>query len=117
MPGYRGGNVSNISLWMLIDDLLGALHHTMFIVEFTPGASPGNHYHPFEEAYFFLTGSAIARLDGEEIAVEAGDLIVAGTNALHGYQMTADVPTRWIEVQAPAPPPSGAFIFPQDWDQ
>ena len=116
MPGYRGGNVRNISLWMLVDDLLGALHHTMFIVEFTPGATPGNHYHPFEEAYYFLTGSAIARLDGEETAVEAGDLVVAGTNALHGYQMTADVPTRWIEVQAPVPPPSGAFIFPQDWE-
>jgi len=115
MPGYRGGNVSNISLWMLIDDLLGALHHTMFIVEFTPGATPGDHYHPFEEAYYFLAGSAIARLDGEEVSVAAGDLVVAGTNALHGFRMTADVPTRWIEVQAPAPPPSGAFIFPQDW--
>jgi quercetin dioxygenase-like cupin family protein len=118
LRGYRGPNLS-VSIAMLIDDLNGALHHTLFIVEFRPGASThpgGDHFHPFEEAYYFLTGSAIAHLDGRDLPVEAGDLVFAGTNAKHGYTMTSDVPVRWIEVQAPGPTPAGAFIFPTDWE-
>jgi mannose-6-phosphate isomerase-like protein (cupin superfamily) len=104
---------------MLVDDLIGALHHTMFIVQFIPGASThpgGDHFHPFEEAYYFLTGSAIAHLDTGDFEVNAGDLVFAGTNAKHGYTMTSDTPVRWIEVQAPGPTPAGAFIFPADWE-
>jgi mannose-6-phosphate isomerase-like protein (cupin superfamily) len=105
---------------MLVDDFIGAIHHTMFIVQFQPGSTThpgGDHFHPFEEAYYFLQGSAIAYLDGEELPVERGDLVFAGTNALHGYRMTSDEPVRWIEVQAPAPTASGAFIFPSEWEQ
>jgi quercetin dioxygenase-like cupin family protein len=119
MRGYRGPNVDSVALWMLVDDLIGALHHTMFIVQFIPGASThpgGDHFHPFEEAYYFLTGSAIAHLDGGDFEVNAGDLVFAGTNAKHGYTMTSDTPVRWIEVQAPGPTPAGAFIFPADWE-
>lgn len=119
MRGYRGPNVSNVSVWMLIDDLLGALHHTMFIVQFVPGATThpgGDHFHPFEEAYYFLQGSAVAHLDQGDLPVDTGDLVFAGTNAKHGYTMTSDTPVRWIEVQAPGPTPSGAFIFPADWE-
>ncbi|MCZ6462075.1 MAG: cupin domain-containing protein, partial [Actinobacteria bacterium] len=86
---------------------------------FIPGASThpgGDHFHPFEEAYYFLTGSAIAHLDGGDFEVNAGDLVFAGTNAKHGYTMTSDTPVRWIEVQAPGPTPAGAFIFPADWE-
>ena len=120
LRGYRGPNVKNVATWMLVDDLIGAIHHTMFIVQFLPGSTThptGDHFHPFEEAYYFLTGSAIAYLDGRELEVNAGDLVFAGTNALHGYQMTSDEPVRWIEVQAPGPTPSGAFIFPNDWER
>ncbi len=117
--GHRGPNVSNIRLWMLIDDMVAAVHHTMFIVEFVPilgSQNAANHYHPFEEAYYFLTGSAIAHLDDGDVEVEAGDVVYAATNELHGYTMTSDEPVRWIEVQAPAPPPSGSFFFPAEWN-
>ena len=119
MRGYRGPNVSSVALWMMVDDLIGALHHTMFMVQFIPGASThpdGDHFHPFEEAYYFLQGSAIAHLDGGDLPVNTGDLVFAGTNAMHGYTMTSDTPVRWIEVQAPGPTPAGAFIFPSDWE-
>lgn len=118
MKGYRGPRISGVSLWMLIDELVGALHHTMFVVEFAPGGdrqSAGDHYHPFDEAYYFVAGSAIAHLDGEDVPVQTGDLVFCGVNALHGYTVTGDVPVRWIEVQAPVPPPSGATFFPADW--
>lgn len=120
MRGVRGPNVDNVSIWMLVDDLIGAIHHTMFVVQFEAGASThpqGDHFHPFEEAYYFVQGSAIAHLDGGDLEVTTGDLVFAGTNALHGYTMTSEQPTRWIEVQAPAPTPSGGFIFPGDWER
>ena len=118
MRGYRGPNVKDVAIWMLVDDLIGALHHTMFIVQFRPGASThpqGDHFHPFEEAYYFTQGSAVAHLEGGDLPVRTGDLVFAGTNAMHGYTMTGDEPVRWIEIQAPAPTPAGAFIFPADW--
>jgi len=120
MRGYRGPNVDSVAIWMLVDDMIGALHHTMFIVQFVEGASThpqGDHFHPFEEAYYFVRGSAIAHLEDGDLEVNTGDLVFAGTNALHGYTMTGEGPTRWIEVQAPAPTPAGAFIFPADWQR
>lgn len=118
MKGYRGANVNSVSIWMLVDEYVGALHHTMFIVQFIPGASThpdGDHFHPFEEAYYFLSGSATAHLDTGDFDVATGDLVFAGTNAQHGYTMTSDEPVRWIEVQAPAPTAREAFIFPSEW--
>ncbi len=120
MRGYRGPNVDSVAIWMLVDDMIGALHHTMFIVQFTPGASThphGDHFHPFEEAYYFTHGSAIAHLEDGDLEVNAGDLVFAATNAMHGYTMTGDVPTRWIEVQTPAPTPAGGFVFPAEWER
>lgn len=119
MRGYRGANVDNVSLWMLVDDLLGAVHHSMFVVEFQPVPDAarvgGDHFHPFEEAYYFVRGRATGFFEGEERDVRTGDLVWVGTNAFHGYANTFEEPVRWIEVQAPAPPPSGAFFFRTDW--
>lgn len=120
MRGIRGPNVDNVAIWMLVDDMIGAMQHTMFIVQFMPGATTrpnGDHFHPFEEAYYFTHGSAIAHLEGGDLEVNAGDLVFAATNALHGYTMTGDVPTRWIEVQAPAPTNVGAVVFPAEWER
>ncbi len=119
MKGYRGPRISGVSIWMLVDELVGAAHHTMFIVQFEPGGgrqTAGDHYHPFEEIYYFLSGTATAHLDGEDVPVAAGDIVFAGVNALHGYTITSDVPVRWIEVQAPVPPPHGGTFFPADWE-
>ncbi len=118
MKGYRGPRIGGVSIWMLIDELVGAVHHTMFIVEFESGGDrrpAGDHFHPFEEAYYFTAGSAIAHLEGEDVPVSAGDLVFCGVNDLHGYSVTSAEPMRWIEVQSPAPPPNGATFFPDDW--
>jgi mannose-6-phosphate isomerase-like protein (cupin superfamily) len=91
----------------------------MFMVEFAAGIgageAAGEHYHPFEEAYFLLSGSALGTLDGEEVTVSAGDLVWTGTDGTHGFINLNDEPVRWIEVQSPAPPSSNAFFFPADW--
>jgi mannose-6-phosphate isomerase-like protein (cupin superfamily) len=120
MRGYRGPNVTSVALWMLVDEFIGALHHTLFIVQFAPKATTqpqGEHFHPFEEAYYFLQGSAIAHLEGGDLEVNSGDLVFTSTNAMHGFTMTSDEPVRWIEVQAPAPTAMDAVIFPADWEK
>lgn len=119
MPGYHGPNIRSISVRMLVDELLGAAHHTLFMVEFKPNAGAGNaakeHYHPFEEIYFLLQGQARGTLDGEEVDVSAGDLVWTGVDSTHGFINEHDEPVRWLEVQSPVPPASDAFFFPEDW--
>jgi quercetin dioxygenase-like cupin family protein len=119
MPGYHGPNINSISVRMLVDRLLGAQHHTLFMVEFAPNAGAGKaareHYHPFEEIYFLLEGKARGTFDGTEVLVEAGDLIWLGVDSTHGFINEHDEPIRWLEVQSPVPPDSDAFFFPEDW--
>ncbi|RZB19478.1 hypothetical protein StrepF001_11845 [Streptomyces sp. F001] len=44
----------------MVDQLLGAQHHTVFVCEIAPKSGPGQaakvHYHPFEEIYYFTSG-------------------------------------------------------------
>jgi mannose-6-phosphate isomerase-like protein (cupin superfamily) len=120
MPGYRGYNIRNVSIRMMVDQLLGAQQHTLFVVEFEPstvrdGMSAKEHFHPFEEIYYFLAGTADGRLGGEPVHVEAGDLVFAGVNTSHGFTNNGDVPMRWIEAQAPMPPAMHGTMFEADW--
>lgn len=124
MPGYHGYNVRGVSVRMMVDELLGARHQALFVVQFEPAGSlptgelsAKEHFHPFEEIYFFLAGQARGRLAGEACDVAAGDLVFAGVNASHGFTNSGEVPVRWIEAQAPAPPPSDGFFFEDDWVQ
>jgi mannose-6-phosphate isomerase-like protein (cupin superfamily) len=119
MPGYHGPNIQNVQIRMMVDELLGARHHTMFIVQFSPNPTPGlsakEHYHPFEEAYLFVRGSALGSFDGARVPVNTGDLVFAPAAASHGFTATGTGPVRWIEVQSPLPPASHGFVFHHDW--
>jgi mannose-6-phosphate isomerase-like protein (cupin superfamily) len=116
MDGYRGGNVTGISLQMLVDRLLGAQHLTLFMVQFQAGGEGNVHDHPFEECYFFLSGEAEAVLDGQWYTIRAGDTVWTGVGGTHGFFNRGSAPMRWIETQAPQPPAQGAFRFAADWE-
>ncbi|MHB8691017.1 MAG: cupin domain-containing protein [Solirubrobacteraceae bacterium] len=119
MPGYHGANIRNVSIRMMVDELLGSRHHTLFVVEFTPSGKPAlsarEHFHPFEEIYFFMSGEAIGSFDGERVPVKAGDLVFAAVGASHGFSAVGEAPVRWIEAQAPLPPAANGFFFHDDW--
>jgi mannose-6-phosphate isomerase-like protein (cupin superfamily) len=119
MKGFRSATAKNVGLWMLVDEVVGAVHHTLFMVQFAPTGQKvtlgGQHYHPFEEIYYIVEGEAIAHLEDENIPVGVGDVVFAGVNALHGFSNQTDSRVRWIEAQSPAPPPAGAFFFPSQW--
>lgn len=120
MPGYSGYNIRNVSVRMMVDGLLGARQHTLFIVQFEPstvptGMSAKEHYHPFEEIYYFTHGAADGLVGGEPVHVVAGDCVFAGVNTSHGFTNNGDVPMRWIEAQAPMPPSMHGTLFEDDW--
>jgi quercetin dioxygenase-like cupin family protein len=121
MPGYHGANVQDVQIRMMVDELIGAVQHTTFIVQFTPTGKPGGaareHFHPFEEIYYLTAGAAMTSFDGEHTEVRAGDLVFAPVGASHGFSPVGSEPVRWLEVQAPVPPASNGFTFHNDWSQ
>lgn len=121
MPGYHGNNVRDISVRMMVDDVLGAIHHTHFMIQFAPrleaGLSGSAHFHDFEEAYFLLAGKGDVTLEGEVFHMQAGDLVWQSSATMHGWVNRGDVPLRFIELQAPRPPSSNAVVFENSWQE
>ena len=101
---------------MLVDAGLGAALHTMFTVQFSPGASLAAHDHPFEETYVVFEGRIDATCDGERITLAAGDALWTGVGCLHAFANPYSHDVRWLETQAPQPPARHAFRFPDRWD-
>ena len=119
MPGYHGPKIRNISVRMMVDRLLGAQHHTLFAAQIAgrsgTGQAASEHYHPFEEIYYFLAGGMLGTLDGDEVDVAAGDMVWTGVDATHGFINRGVEPATWLEAKSPVPPDSRAFFFPDDW--
>jgi mannose-6-phosphate isomerase-like protein (cupin superfamily) len=108
---YGGINVK-----MMVDSDLGAQLATMFMVQYDPDGATGPHDHPFEETYFFLEGQAEATFDGKPVVLGAGDIAWAGVGCPHSFRNLGGGPLRWLETQAPQPPPRYSYRFARDWD-
>ena len=119
MPGYHGHNIRDISVRMMVDDVLGAIHHTHFMVQFAPreeeGMSGSGHFHAFEEAYFLLRGTGETLLEGEHFNIAAGDLVWVSTGCMHAWVNRGSEPLRFIELQAPRPPFSNMLFLEGPW--
>lgn len=119
----RGTNnyaVKNISLRLMVDDTVGAVHHVAFVGQMAGGTDaaasvPPPHYHAFEETYCFIGGTAKGVLEGEEYDIVSGDVAFAGVNATHGFTPTSAEPLRWIEIMAPRPPSQDSMMFVNQW--
>ncbi len=107
---------SGIAVKMLIDQQMGAQLHTMFMVDYQPTAIAHPHDHPFEEAYVFVEGEVHALVDGDLLVLHPGDVLWAGVGADHGFENRGTGLVRWIEVQAPAPPPRHSYRFSREWE-
>ena len=70
--------------------------------ELAPGVSEGNHTHgdkhPLEEIYYFLEGEGTMWVDGEDVAIAAGDAIMVPPGSDHGFRNTGDGPLKLIIV-------------------
>jgi quercetin dioxygenase-like cupin family protein len=102
----------------MVDTDLGAQLQTMFMVQYEAGGFAGPHDHPLEETYLILDGEADATFDGKTYRLRPGDIAWAGVGCVHAFSnATPEGGTvRWLETQAPAPPPRHSYRFARDWD-
>lgn len=106
---------SGISVKMMIDSDLGADLSTMFMVQYEQGGFAGAHDHPLEETYYILDGEVEAAFDGERYHLGPGDVAWAGVGCVHEFRNVGDGIVRWLETQAPQPPPRHSYRFARDW--
>jgi quercetin dioxygenase-like cupin family protein len=107
---------SGIAVKMLVDQRLDAQLHTMFMVDYQPGACANPHDHPFEESYYILEGEVDVVADGERHTLRPGDAFWTGTGCVHAFYETQGSTVRWLETSAPGPPPRHSYRHQRDWD-
>jgi quercetin dioxygenase-like cupin family protein len=107
---------SGIAVKMLVDQRLDAQLHTMFMVDYQPGAVAHPHDHPFEESYYMLEGEVDVVANGDRYTLRPGDVFWTATGCMHAFYETQGGRVRWLETSAPAPPPRHSYRFERDWD-
>ena len=107
---------SGIAVKMLVDQRLGAVLHTMFMVEYQPGGAAQPHDHPFEETYYLLDGEVEAIADDQVFTLGPGDVFWTGVGCVHAFFNRSDRRVRWLETQSPQPPTNYSYRFNRDWD-
>ena len=73
---------------------------SLAVWELDPGVSEGSHTHeaerPLEEVYYFMEGSGVMWVDGEDVPVAAGDAVLVPPGADHGFRNTGDGPLKLV---------------------
>jgi quercetin dioxygenase-like cupin family protein len=107
---------SGIAVKMLIDGRLGAVLHTMFMVEYEPGGVAQPHDHPLEETYYMLEGEVEAMANGDVFTLGPGDVFWTSVGCVHAFHNKSQANVRWVETQSPQPPANHSYRFNRDWD-
>jgi quercetin dioxygenase-like cupin family protein len=107
---------SGIAVKMLVDQRLDCQLSTMFMVEYQPGGVAHPHDHPFEELYWILEGEVELIADDVTHNLTPGDVLWTGAGCIHAAYNRTDTTVRWLETQAPVPPPQYSYRFDRDWD-
>lgn len=113
MEGFNP--LTGVAIKMFVDRSFGAVHQSLFLIQYMPGAKIDPHDHTFEESYFIISGRVRATADGQVYDLGPGDVIWTGVGALHSFENVGDEPVRWLETQAPLPPATEIFRFERDW--
>lgn len=113
MEGFNP--ITGVAIKMFVDRSFGAIHHSLFLIQYMPGAKIDPHDHTFEESYLIVAGQVQATADGQKYLLGAGDVIWTGVGCIHSFENIGDEPVRWIEAQAPLPPAKEVFRFERDW--
>jgi quercetin dioxygenase-like cupin family protein len=115
MEGFNP--TTGVAIKMFVDRSFGAVHQSLFLIQYMPGAKIDPHDHTFEESYFIVSGEVEATADGEKHHLGPGSVIWTGVGCIHSFANVGAEPVRWIETQAPLPPSSEVFRFERDWAQ
>jgi mannose-6-phosphate isomerase-like protein (cupin superfamily) len=83
-------------------ELVGAEHGelpiSILFVEARPGEGPALHKHPYWEILLVLEGRASCVVGGQEIAVEAGDIVTIPAETPHSFVNTGAAALRQVDV-------------------
>jgi quercetin dioxygenase-like cupin family protein len=107
---------SGIAVKMLVDQRLDAQLHTMFMVDYQPGAVAHPHDHPFEGSYYVLEGEVDVVADGDRYTLRPGDVFWTAAGCVHAFYEVQGGHVRWLETSAPGPPARHSYRFERDWD-
>jgi quercetin dioxygenase-like cupin family protein len=113
MEGFNP--TTGVAIKMFVDRSFGAIHQSLFLIQYMPGAKIDPHDHTFEESYLIVDGSVRATADGQAYDLGPGDVIWTGVGCVHSFANIGATPVRWIETQAPLPPAKEIFRFERDW--
>lgn len=115
MEGFNP--TTGVAIKMFVDRSFGAVHQSLFLIQYLPGAKIDTHDHTFEESYLIVGGRVRATADGNTYDLGPGDVIWTGVGCIHSFANVGTEPVRWIETQAPLPPAKEVFRFERDWAQ
>jgi mannose-6-phosphate isomerase-like protein (cupin superfamily) len=113
MEGFNP--TTGVAIKMFVDRSFGAIHQSLFLIQYMPGAKIDPHDHTFEESYLIVSGGVRAIADGKTYDLGPGDVIWTGVGCIHSFANLGHEPVRWIETQAPLPPAKEVFRFERDW--
>ena len=74
-------------------------NNTFSFTHFRPGADSPRHKHPVEEVLLIMEGGGEVMVDDVTYTVEAGDVVIIPSMALHQFHATLD--TRAVEIFQP----------------
>jgi mannose-6-phosphate isomerase-like protein (cupin superfamily) len=115
MEGFNP--TTGVAIKMFVDRSFGAIHQSLFLIQYMPGAKIDTHDHTFEESYLIVGGRVRATADGKTYDLGPGDVIWTSVGCIHSFANMGTEPVRWIETQAPLPPAKEVFRFERDWAQ
>jgi mannose-6-phosphate isomerase-like protein (cupin superfamily) len=113
MEGFNP--TSGVAIKMFVDRSFGAIHQSLFLIQYMPGAKIDPHDHTFEESYLILSGRVRAVADGKSYDLGPGDVIWTSVGCIHTFENISQEPVRWLETQAPLPPAKEIFRFEREW--
>jgi mannose-6-phosphate isomerase-like protein (cupin superfamily) len=113
MEGFNP--TTGVAIKMFVDRSFGAIHQSLFLIQYQPGAKIDPHDHTFEESYFIVSGQVQATADRVNYYLGPGDVIWTGVGCIHSFMNIGEDAVRWIETQAPLPPAREVFRFEKDW--
>jgi mannose-6-phosphate isomerase-like protein (cupin superfamily) len=113
MEGFNP--TTGVAIKMFVDRSFGAVHQSLFLIQYLPGAKIDPHDHTFEESYLILSGRVRGIADGKAYDLGPGDTIWTSVGCIHSFENVGNEPVRWIETQAPLPPSKEVFRFERDW--
>ena len=82
-------------------ELVGAEHGleiTILFVDAEPGRGPALHRHPYTEVFIVQEGQATFTVDGEQLEVAAGDIVVAHADQAHAFVNSGTGPLRQVDI-------------------